>query len=375
MAIDIKRVEHSKSPYSRHFINLPHMIYRNNENWVPWLLNEMKTFINKKHPLFKHSNGEFYVAMKDGSPRGRIFVFENTRYNKTHNMKSAHFYFLDFYDDTEVSTALFMAAVDWSKKRNCTSLLGPMGFGGVTGGGLLIDGYEHRASMSMMMYNFPYYRDHIEAFGFTKYLDNFSYYLPTSAQLPPQLRDASDALLAKGDFNVMKFTSKKELTEVADDVINVFLQTLSDHAGNYELTREESDYLVSSLLQVADPELIKIIAYKKNVIGFLFGFHDLSAALQKSKGKMNPLSIYRIMREYKKTDWILINGLGVLPDFQGLGANAVLYAELEKTLREHPEFKHLEMVQIQETTVKMLNNVKTLMGRTYKTHRMYRYDI
>ncbi|HMB19461.1 MAG TPA: hypothetical protein VKQ10_00190, partial [Spirochaetota bacterium] len=100
-----------------------------------------------------------------------------------------------------------------------------------------------------------------------------------------------------------------------------------------------------------------------------------SAALQKSKGKINPLSIYRIMREYKKTDWILINGLGVLPDFQGLGANAVLYAELEKTLREHPEFKHLEMVQIQETTAKMLNNVKTLMGRTYKTHRMYRYDI
>ncbi len=375
VAIDIKRVEHSKSPYYRHFIDLPHKIYRNNENWVPWLHNEMKTFIDKKHPLFKHSNGEFYVAMKDGSPLGRIFVFENTRYNKTHNMKSAHFYFIDFYDDTKVSTALFMTAADWAKKRNCTSLLGPMGFGGVTGGGLLIDGYEHRASMSMMMYNFPYYRDHIEAFGFMKYLDNFSYYLPTSAQLPPQLRDASDALLAKGDFNVMNFTSKKELAEVADDVIDVFLQTLSDHAGNYELTRAESDYLVNSLLQVADPELIKIIAYKKKVIGFLFGFHDLSAALQKSKGKINPLSIYRIMREYKKTDWILINGLGVLPDFQGLGANAVLYAELEKTLREHPEFKHLEMVQIQETTAKMLNNVKTLMGRTYKTHRMYRYDI
>ncbi len=375
MSIEIKHVDHSKSPYYKHFIKLPHHIYKNNENWVPWLNNEMKEFINKKHPLFKHSNGEFYVAMQDGSPVGRIFVFENTRYNKTHDMKSAHFYFIDFYDDTEVSAALFNAAAEWSRKRKCTSLLGPMGFGGVTGGGLLIDGYEHRASMTMMMYNFPYYRDHMEAYGFTKYLDNFSYYLPTSAQLPPQLRDASDALLARGDFNVMKFSSKKELQQIADEVIHVFMETLTDHAGNYELTKPESDYLVNSLLQVADPELIKIIAYKEKVIGFLFGFHDLSAALQKAKGKLNPLSIYRIMREYKRTDWILINGLGVLPDFQGLGANAVLYAELEKTLREHPEFKHLEMVQIQETTVRMLSNVKTLMGRTYKIHRMYRYDL
>ncbi|GAB4221245.1 MAG TPA: hypothetical protein PL059_06840 [Spirochaetota bacterium] len=375
MTLDIQLVENSKSTMFPHFINIPHMIYKNNDQWVPWFHNEMKLFIDKKHPLFLHSDGDFFVAMRNNSPAGRIFVFENTMYNKTHNMKSAHFYFIDFYDDREVADCLFSAAIDWAKKRHCNSLLGPMGFGGVTGGGLLIDGFEHRASMTMMMYNHPYYRVHIEAFGFTKYLDNFSFYLPSTAQLPDGLKQTADALLAKGEFKVLKFKSKKELQKVADDVIHVFMKTLSDHAGNYELTKPECDYIVKSLLQVANPELIKIITYKGTIIGFLFGFHDLSAALQKADGKLTPLSIYRIIREYKKTNWILVNGMGILPEFQGLGANAVLYAELEKTIRQYPQFKHLEMVQIQETTSKMLSNVKTLNGRTFKTHRMYQLPI
>ncbi|MGB4267832.1 MAG: hypothetical protein WBK20_01495, partial [Spirochaetota bacterium] len=254
MSVDIKLVEKSISKYSSYFINIPHMIYCNNDKWVPWLHNDMKLFIDKKHPLFLHSDGDFFVAMRNNYPAGRIFVFENTMYNKTHKMKSAHFYFIDFYEDKDVSDALFNTVIDWARKRHCTSLLGPMGFGGVTGGGLLIEGFEHRASMTMMMYNHPYYRDHIEAFGFTKYLDNFSFYLPTTAQLPEGLRQSADALLAKGEFKVLTFKSKKALQKVADDLIHVFMKTLSDHAGNYELTKPECDYIVKSLLQVANPE-------------------------------------------------------------------------------------------------------------------------
>jgi hypothetical protein len=85
--------------------------------------------------------------------------------------------------------------------------------------------------------------------------------------------------------------------------------------------------------------------------------------------------MYRLMREYKKADWILVNGLGILPEYQGTGANALLYTELEKTIRKFTQFKHLEMVQIQETTAKMLSNVKTLEGRIHKIHRIYRYKL
>ncbi len=53
---------------------------------------------------------------------------------------------------------------------------------------------------------------------FTKYLDNFSFYLPSTAQLPEGLRQTAEALLAKGEFKVLKFKSKKRIyKKVADE--------------------------------------------------------------------------------------------------------------------------------------------------------------
>lgn len=375
MRVDVKRVEGSKSKYFDRFYLLPSRIHAGNENWVPWFRGDIKELVDKKHPLFEHTSGEFLVATRNDRVLGRIFVFENGRYNETHDMKSAHFYFFDSVDDREVADRLFQAAVDWAKGRDLELLLGPMGLGGVTGGGLLIEGYERRAAMTMMMYNPPYYRKLIEDFGFEKYIDNYSFYLPAMARLPSDLREPVDALLRKGKYRILEFPSKKDLAKVADEVGEVFIATLGDHAGNYVLSEKEVARLKKNLIQLANPELIKVVAHEQKVVGFLLGFHDLSAAIQKSKGRLNPLSLYRLMREYKKSDWLLINGLGILPEHQGSGANLLLYAEVENILLKYTQFKHIEMVQIQETTAKMLSNVETLRGESRKIHRMYQMPL
>ena len=371
--IDIKKVENSQSPYYRGFIQIPFAIFQDQPNWVPWFNKDIQSFLDRHHPLFEHSSGDFFVAFNGNEPVGRIFVFENTRYNKTHSINSACFYFVDFIDDREVAEKLFQTALDWAKARNLDGVTGPMGLGGVTGVGLLVEGFDHRAAMTMMMYNHEYYPQHIEALGFSKLIDNFSFYLPTTATLPDIIAQSAEDLLKKGECSVLQFDSKKQLLEIADDIVYVFARTLSDHVGNYELSANELSYLKADLIRIADPRLIKIITFKGKVIGFLFGFHDLSAAMQKARGKLTLLSTFRLLREYKKTDWILINGIGILPDYQGTGANTLLYAEIEKTIRQYTQFKHLEMVQIQETTAKMLSNVKTLQGKIHKIHRIYQY--
>ncbi len=371
MQIDVVRVEGSSSRYFKGFYLLPSTVHAGNDKWVPWFVADMKELVDRKHPLFEHTSGEFYAALRGGDVVGRIFVFENGRYNRTHDMRSAHFYFFDSVDDGEVAGRLLQAALDWARKRDLELLFGPMGLGGVTGGGLLIQGFEHRAAMTMMGYNPPYYRTLIEDFGFVKYLDNFSFYLPTTARLPAELRQTAETLLQGGEYRLLEFRSKKELARVADEVGEIFIATLGHHAGNYLLSENELSRLKKSLLRIANPELVKVIAHGGKIVGFLFGYHDLSAAIQKSKGKLNPLSLYRLLREYKRSDWLLINGLGILPEHQGSGANLVLYAEVEKVIRKYTQFNHLEMVQIQETTAKMLSNVETLKGEIHKIHRMY----
>ncbi len=373
--IEIKGVENSRSPRYRDFRDLPFRVYRDTPQWVPWFHRTVKAFVDRKHPLFEHSCGDFYVALRQGRPLGRIFVFENTRYNQTHNLKSAHFLFFDTVDEEDVAGALLQRAVDWGRNRDLEILLGPMGLGGVTGGGLLVEGFEHRAAMTMMNYNHAYYQRHIEDFGFAKYVDNFSFYLPTTARLPPEIEETARRLEAEGRFRVLVFKKKQDLARIADQVVAVFLETLGHHVGNYLLSRGELENLKQNLLEIADLKLMKILTSQDKVIGFLFGFHDLSEAIQKSRGRLHPLAVCRLMRERKKADWLLINGLGILPDYQGTGANFLLYAQIEKAIRAYPKFKHLEMVQIQETTAKMLSNVETLRGRIHKTHRIYQYPL
>jgi c-di-AMP phosphodiesterase-like protein len=113
--IDIKKVENSRSPYYRGFIELSFTVYQENQNWVPWFNKEMQSFIDRHHPLFAHSVGDFFVALKGNETEGRMFVFEKRLYNKTHSMNNAYFYFVDFFDDGEVAEKLFQTAVDWPK--------------------------------------------------------------------------------------------------------------------------------------------------------------------------------------------------------------------------------------------------------------------
>ncbi len=44
----------------------------------------------------------------------------------------------------------------------------PKGFGPLYGYGIQIEGFEHRQMMNMMNYNYPYYRELVENYGFGK---------------------------------------------------------------------------------------------------------------------------------------------------------------------------------------------------------------
>ena len=125
-------------------------------------------------------------------------------------------------------------------------------------------------------------------------------------------------------------------------------------------------------MTVADPRLIKIITFGDEVVGFLFAFHDVSAALQRVKGRLFPLGIIDILREIKRTDTVAVNGMGILPNHQGHGGNAILYSEMGHTLLDFKQFKNVEMTQVAESAVQMRADLKNLHGVEYKHHRVYR---
>jgi hypothetical protein len=99
-------------------------------------------------------------------------------------------------------------------------------------------------------------------------------------------------------------------------------------------------------------------------------FPDISRAMQKIKGKLNPLTILSLLRELKKTEWVSLNGVGILPEFQGMGGNALMYSEIAKALK-NTQFKHAEQTQMADTAVQVRRDMESLGARIYKRHKVY----
>ena len=236
----------------------------------------------KKHPFYEHSEAEFFIALTDGKVVGRISALENKPFNLYHDVKDAEFYLFECVNDQEVADALFNTVFEWARKRGLNRLVGPKGFGPLDGYGIQIEGFEHRQMMNMMNYNYPYYRELVENLGFTKVVDFVSSFVnPQEFQLPPKVRKAADIAKKRGTFEVLDFKNKRELKSWAGKIGQAYNQAFVKNWEYYPLTQREIDFVVDNVMTIVDPNLIKIIVKDGDVVGFVFPFPDVSAAMQK----------------------------------------------------------------------------------------------
>jgi len=370
--VTVEKVDTQSRAQVRRFLKIPFALYANHPQWVPPLLTDIRTMMDRhKHPFYEHSDADFFIAVRDGRDVGRIAALENRRYNATHDTRQAQFYLFDCEDNAEAAGALFERVFEWAHRRGLDQVVGPKGFGALDGYGLLVEGFEHRQMMTMMNYNYEYYPRLVEALGFEKEVDFVSCYIEADAfRLPERIHRIAGRVKRRSSLTVQRFRSKRELVKWASRIGEAYNRAFVDNWEYYPLTEREIDFLVSNLLTVANPRLIKIITHGDDVVGFLFGFPDVSAALQRAKGHLYPWNIADLLVELRRTKWVALNGAGILPEFQGLGGNTLLYSEMENTIREFG-FLHADLTQVAETAVQMRSDLVNLGGKPYKNHRVY----
>lgn len=359
---------------AKHFIDLPFRLYRNSSLWVPPFKSDVRFTMNRQqHPFYEHSNADFFVAEHQGDVVGRLAVLEKTKYNQYHNEKTAFFYYFDAIDDATVAQALFDRASDWAQARGLTRMLGPYGFIQGDSIGVLVDGFEHRPALGQH-YNYPYYDSLLNSCGFAKKTDFLSGYLPASSDLPPRFYDIAEKVKHKRKFWIKSFDSKQELRSWIGRIQALYNAAFSNNLGYSPLSEAEAHIVADRLLAISNPRLLKLVMKEDEIIGFLFAFVDVTDGLRKAKGRMWPLGWWPILREFKRTLWVNFNGAGLLPGHRGVGANAVLYTEMAKTIRQF-KFQHADLVQIEENNVKSVSDMQAMGVKWYKRHRVYERDL
>lgn len=375
--LTIEKVDTDNKAQVKRFVQLPYRLYKDCPQWVPPLFVDAYMYLNrKKHPFHEHSDVDFFLAVRDGKDVGRIAAIENKPFNQYHKTKKVDFFLFECENDPEAASLLFDTVFNWARARGLDTVIGPKGMGPLDGYGILVFGFEHRQTMTMLNYNHPYYQQLLEAQGFEKEVDFVSCFLPADKfQIPERVERITQRVMQRGGLRVKKFKDKKELVSWAPRIGEAYNKAFVHNWEYYPFTPREIDFVVSNIMTVADHRLIKVIIHGEEVVGFLFAFHDVSAALQRAKGRLFPFGLLDILLELKRTNTVCVNGMGILPEFQGHGGNAMLYSEMGHTLLEVSQFAHVEMTQVAETTEQMRADLKNLNGVEYKNNRVYRKSL
>ena len=354
----------------RKFLRFPFDLYRNTPQWVPPLASDAARMLDRsRHPFYQHSDAAFFLAEAGERIVGRIAVLDNRHYNEYNHEKTAFFYLFECEERPDTAQALFDAAFGWARARGLDCIQGPKGFTALDGMGLLVDGFNHRPALGIP-YNLPYYATFLEAAGFIGSGDVVSGYLSAKAAFPDRIHRLSEAVQKRRGLTIARFRSRRDLRTLVPKLGTLYNASLTGTTGNVPLTEDEIQTIANQMLMFADPRLIKIVMKDDDPIGYLFAYPDISAAVQRTAGRIYPLGWIDLLWELRRTKWININGAAIVEQYRGLGGTAILFSEMYKSVVEGG-FEHADVVQIGVSNENMQREMRDLGIDFYKTHRNY----
>ena len=168
------------------FARFANRLYKGNKYYVPSMpFDDLNTFDRNKNGAYEFSEAEFYLAYKDGKLAGRVAAIINHKANEAWKVEQVRFGWIDFIDDIEVSAALLDAVIAFGKSRGMKQIVGPLGFTDFDPEGMLVEGFDKVSTMALI-YNHPYYPEHIKQLGYEKETGWLEYRLTLPETVPDQ---------------------------------------------------------------------------------------------------------------------------------------------------------------------------------------------
>lgn len=374
----ISIVEVNNKTLLKKFVKFPINLYKGNCYYVPSLiLDEMGTLNEKKNPAFDFCEQKLFLAYRDNEIVGRIAGIINHNANEVWKQKNARFGFVDFINDDEVVDTLFKVAADWARSKGMTKIQGPMGYTDLDHEGLLIFGYDRVSTMSTT-YSFPYYKEQIERLGFEKEVDWHEFLLPVPEAVPERHQRIAKIVSEKYGLKILKFKSLKQVTPYVDKLFNELNRAYAPLYGFSPLTKRQIDYYVKMYVPMLNWNLVTIVIKEDtdDVVGFGIGVPNLSRALQKSRGKLFPFGWYDLLKDLKgkKNPVLDLMLMGVAPEYQGKGVNALVFADFIPSAHNNG-YKFAESNPELEMNNKIQSQWDGFNAEHHKTRRAYIKDL
>ena len=361
------------------FVALPRYIYKDCAQYVPDLDMDVRAvFDSKKNAGLEFSDIQPFVAYDDGDRCvGRIAAIINHQANEKWNVSVVRFGMIEFIDDADVSIALIGAVEEWGKARGMSQIQGPMGISDFDKEGMLVDDFNLMGSM-VSIYNHPYYPRHMEQMGFEKEVDWVSFHIDVPKAVPEKFARVTSLVQKRFGLTLRKMTKDDILYRGYGRKIFDLLNTAySPLFGFSELSDRQVDDFLKQYIPIVDTRLFTGVEDPDGrLIGIAITTHSLSHALHKSRGKLFPVGWFHLLRslKWKHEGVVDLMLIAVHPDYQGMGVNALFFADLIPIYNEYGITLAETGPQLEDNH-KELSQWKTLNPRTVKRRRCYTKEI
>lgn len=370
--LEIKRVESRRD--LKAFVRLPFALYEGCSWWVPPLLRElMETLDPAQNPAFEQAEAKLFLAVRDGRPVGRVAAIHSRQANLHHDQRNLRFGWFETIADYGVAQALLAAVEDWAWELGLETISGPQGFCDLDPQGMLIEGFEELPTIATY-YNYPYYPQYLERYGFAKEVDYVELQLRVEDQtgLPPRLARLADAVERRCKVRVLELKHRREARYWAPQVLEVLNESFAELYGVVPLTQRQVSYYIDKLFPFLDKEfMVALVDQEDALAGFAVAMPSLSRAMQKARGRLLPLGWWHLLRGLKNRHTLDYCLVGVRKRYQRLGLPALIMARLYgKTMGNH--FYRAESNPILEDNHLSLALYEPFHPRLHKRRRIYK---
>ena len=198
-------------------------------------------------------------------------------------------------------------------------------------------------------------------------------------EIPEKHKRISDIIARKYNLHIRKLTSKKEVREsgIGHQIFRLINDAYAPLFNFSRMTERQIDQYVNMYVPVLDLRMVSIVENEQNeIVAVGISMASLSEALQKAKGRLFPFGWYYLLKAllWKRPKMLDLLLVGVRPDYQNKGVNALLFTDLIPVYQQLG-FEYAESNLELELNEKVQNQWQYFKTEQHKRRRCYKATI
>lgn len=359
----------------KEFLDFPARLYQHDKNYIRPLDKDIENIFNpEKNKFYKDGKCARFLFKNDSKTVGKVAVFINNLYEQSQPTGGIGFF--DCINDQETANFIFDYCKNWLQEKGIEAMDGPINFGERDKfWGLVIEGFIE--PLYGMNYNFPYYKDLFENYGFKVYFEQLCFSRPIFAEVS-RVFTVMHAKHSKNPEISAKPMTKDKLEKFAKDFTEIYNKAWASH-GEGKCMEEAKVLKMFKMMKPIINEHISWFVYEnEKPVAMWMNLPDTNQWFKYLNGKFGIWEKLKFLwiKKFKKNEKMVGLVFGVVPEWQKKGLEGYMIWEGTQHLRKHTDFKVTEMQWIGDFNPKMIKiaeNLDTTVTRKLATYR-YLFD-